>query len=223
MDRQWTGWANAVVALPALVALAVLVGMVTTAQSKQANYWLFLGLFGIQAVFAIAILFTPRKSLGQFVFHFLLVCVSQLTLLAIAFPIFAVARSYSGPSRIGYIKHVALAVCMYTSHHDEVLPPLATWEEAIGPYYKQGGTRSSRRNGRVTMNGFAVGFSKVDRPNGILLYESTQLGPNPVGMGLDAFWYEGRGLVAFGDGHVKGVRQNEWSQLPWIKASPKQP
>lgn len=128
-----------------------------------------------------------------------------MTLAAILFPVFAQARvTARETSSVSNLRQIATAAMMYTQDWDEVLPPMkdaATAKKALMPYCKNEAMFIDPRTNEpyhVNVAASRKHVATVDSPaQFVLFYEATP--------GRD-----GKRAVAFLDGHVKRITEQEW-------------
>jgi len=147
--------------------------------------------------------------------------ISFLTIITVLFasiltPILQSAKEASRTTgRVSNIKQMATAMAIYGADYDDHLPMRPNWRDALEPYHNMDDLAGDKRSGWLTMNAFAFDMTIEQRAKCVLLYYSTQSGPNPIGAGADPFWLEGKEVVAFGDTSSDISTKEEFGALPW--------
>lgn len=149
---------------------------------------------------------------------------------AMLYPVFFRARERARDARcLSNIRQLGMALMMYASDFDEVLPPAGRWSDGIVPYLKN-------RNIFVCPNvpnlpcGYAFNRAMASRrlaivgePHRTVLLFESDLGWNGSG-GPEALTgaprHDGQDTFAFADGHAKKCSRSEAAQFLWRPAPP---
>ena len=125
---------------------------------------------------------------------------------------------------ISNCKQTSLATIMYAADFDDYLPSGHRWTEKVGLYAKNTtvfnvklSTGDRARRFALNKSVTARQISKLETKNGVMLFDSISNGGSPVGGKVLLAKYPKRDIfvIAFLDGHVKGIRTNQLAELIW--------